>query len=36
MQRKEPVLSFLARRHPVNRQLGLLRHRAMRMLGRGE
>jgi lipopolysaccharide biosynthesis regulator YciM len=36
MQRKEPVLSFLARRHPVNRQLGLLRHRAMRMLGRSE
>jgi hypothetical protein len=36
LQRKEPVLSFLARRHPVNRQLGLLRHRAMRMLGRAE
>ncbi len=36
MQRKEPVLSFLTRRHPVNRQLGLLRHRAMRMLGRSE
>ena len=36
MQRKEPVLSFLARRHPVNRQLGLLRHRAMRILGRSE
>jgi Flp pilus assembly protein TadD len=36
MQRKEPVLSFLTRRHPVNRQLGLLRHRAMRMLGRDE
>jgi Flp pilus assembly protein TadD len=36
MQRREPVLSFLTRRHPVNRQLGLLRHRAMRMLGRDE
>src|SRR6202051_1371775 len=35
MQRREPVISFLTRRHPVNRQLGLLRHRAMRMLGRG-
>jgi predicted Zn-dependent protease len=36
MQRKEPVLSFLTRRHPVNRQLGLLRHRALRIFGRGE
>ena len=36
MQRREPVISFLTRRHPVNRQLGLLRHRAMRMLGRSE
>jgi len=36
MQRREPVLSFLTRRHPVNRQLGLLRHRAMRILGRDE
>jgi hypothetical protein len=36
MQRREPVLAFLTRRHPVNRQLGLLRHRAMRILGRSE
>jgi Flp pilus assembly protein TadD len=36
MQRREPVLSFLKRKHPVNRQLGLLRHRAMRILGRSE
>ena len=36
MQRREPVLSFLKRKHPVNRQLGLLRHRAMRILGRDE
>jgi Flp pilus assembly protein TadD len=36
MQRREPVLSFLKRKHPMNRQLGLLRHRAMRMLGRSE
>src|SRR5882724_2724920 len=35
-QRRSPVFSFLTRRHPVNRQLGLLRHRAMRMLGRSE
>ena len=32
-QRRPPVLSFLSRRHPVNRQLGLLRHRTMRLLG---
>jgi Flp pilus assembly protein TadD len=36
MQRKEPVLSFLTRRHPVNRQLGMLRHRALRIFGRDE
>jgi Flp pilus assembly protein TadD len=36
MQRREPVFSFLTRKHPVNRQLGLLRHRAMRILGRSE
>jgi len=35
-RRRPPVLSFLGRRHPVNRQLGLLRHRAMRMFGREE
>jgi Flp pilus assembly protein TadD len=34
MQRREPVLSFLERKHPVNRQLGILRHRAMQMFGR--
>src|SRR5215470_13574756 len=31
--RRSPVLSFLARRHPLNRQLGLLRHRTLRMFG---
>src|ERR1700739_2364089 len=31
VHRREPVFSFLSRRHPVNRQLGLLRHRAMQM-----
>jgi Flp pilus assembly protein TadD len=31
--RRPPVLSFLARRHPLNRQLGILRHRALRMFG---
>jgi len=34
MHRREPVFSFLSRRHPVNRQLGLLRHRAMQMFSR--
>jgi Flp pilus assembly protein TadD len=29
--RRPPVLSFLGRRHPINRQLGVLRHRAMRL-----
>ena len=31
--RRAPVISFLARRHPLNRQLGLLRHRTLRMFG---
>ena len=31
--RKAPVLSFLSRRHPLNKQLGMIRHRTMRMLG---
>jgi Flp pilus assembly protein TadD len=29
--RRRPVLSFLGRRHPLNRQLGIIRHRALRM-----
>src|SRR5260370_631229 len=31
--RRSPVLSFLGRTNPLNRQLGLLRHRAMRLFG---
>src|SRR5215813_1123077 len=31
--RRSPVLSFLERRHPINRHLGLLRHRTLRMFG---
>ncbi len=31
--RRPPVLSFLGRRHPLNRQLGILRHRAMKVFG---
>jgi Flp pilus assembly protein TadD len=35
-RRREPVLSFLNRQHPVNRQLGMLRHRALRMMKKDE
>src|SRR5216683_2190674 len=31
--RRSPVLSFLGRRNPINRQLGILRHQAMRLFG---
>jgi Flp pilus assembly protein TadD len=30
-QRRPPVLSFLGRKHPLNRQLGMLRHRALKL-----
>lgn len=30
-QRRAPVLAFLGRKHPLNRQLGILRHTAMRV-----
>jgi hypothetical protein len=33
-ERRFPVLRFLTRKHPLNRQLGLLRHRAMQMFQR--
>ncbi|HYL84559.1 MAG TPA: tetratricopeptide repeat protein [Candidatus Angelobacter sp.] len=32
-RRRAPVLTFLARKHPLNRQLGMLRHQTMRMFG---
>ncbi|MGC1903415.1 MAG: tetratricopeptide repeat protein [Candidatus Acidiferrum sp.] len=35
-RRRPPVLSFLERHHPVNRQLGILRHRAAQMFKREE
>jgi tetratricopeptide (TPR) repeat protein len=31
--RRMPVLGFLSRKHPVNRQLGRLRHQAMLAFG---
>jgi Flp pilus assembly protein TadD len=32
-QRRAPVLSFLTRKHPLNRQLGMLRHRTLQIFG---
>jgi Flp pilus assembly protein TadD len=34
MQRREPVLSFLPRKSVFNKQLGMLRHRALQVFGR--
>jgi Flp pilus assembly protein TadD len=31
--RRSPVLTFLERKHPINRQLGLLRHQTLRIFG---
>ena len=33
--RRDPVLSFLGRQHPVNRQLGMLRHRTLQLFKQG-
>ena len=32
-RRRPPVFGFLGRKHPLNRQLGLLRHRTLTILG---
>lgn len=32
-ERRRPVLRFLPRKHPLNRQLGLLRHHTLQFLG---
>src|ERR1700688_2484708 len=32
-ERRPPVLTFLGRQNPINRQLGMLRHRTLRMFG---
>jgi Flp pilus assembly protein TadD len=32
-QRRAPVFTFLNRKHPLNRQVGLLRHKAMSIFG---
>ena len=32
-ERRQPVFSFLSRRHPLNRQAGKLRHRTLGMFG---
>jgi Flp pilus assembly protein TadD len=33
IHRRAPVFSFLRRTHPINRQVGMLRHRTLQMLG---
>jgi Flp pilus assembly protein TadD len=33
IHRRAPVFSFLRRTHPINRQVGILRHRTLQMLG---
>ena len=33
LPRRSPVLRFLGRTHPINRQRGILRHRTLNMLG---
>jgi len=33
-QRRAPVFGFLARRHPLNRQVGKIRHRTLQLFGR--
>jgi lipopolysaccharide biosynthesis regulator YciM len=32
--RRQPVFSFLERKHPLNRHFGLLRHKTLSMLGK--
>jgi Flp pilus assembly protein TadD len=34
--RRAPVLSFLGRKHPINRQLGILRHKTMSIFGQNQ
>jgi Flp pilus assembly protein TadD len=36
VERRRPVLNFLTRRHPLNRQLGVLRHKAMQIFSRAD
>jgi predicted Zn-dependent protease len=33
-RRRSPVLSFLTRRHPINRSLGKLRHQTLTLIGK--
>ena len=33
IDRRPPVFSFLSRRHPLNRQIGRIRHRTLEMFG---
>jgi Flp pilus assembly protein TadD len=34
IRRRTPVFGFLARKHPLNRSIGKLRHRTLQMIGR--
>ena len=34
IRRRTPVFAFLARKHPLNRSIGKLRHRTLQMFGR--
>ncbi|MGA2098736.1 MAG: tetratricopeptide repeat protein [Candidatus Acidiferrum sp.] len=33
VERRSPVLAFLPRQNPINRQLGMIRHKTLRMFG---
>jgi Flp pilus assembly protein TadD len=33
VERRPPVLTFLTRQHPINRQLGIIRHKTLRIFG---
>src|ERR1700736_2040749 len=33
MDRRDPVITFLRRQNPINRQLGMLRHKTLQMFG---
>jgi tetratricopeptide (TPR) repeat protein len=34
IHRRSPVFTFLARKHPLNKSVGKLRHRTLQMIGR--
>jgi len=36
VERRPPVLTFLTRQNPLNRQLGILRHKTLRIFGQDD